>query len=95
MFDRSALEEQIRATNEQIALRQLEKERKRNEEWLLRERNEAIEGALMRRQVADRARLLRLGYVVLKAFWRRSVGKKRNALNSENQVKRGQRKTLR
>jgi len=45
--------------------------------------------------VADRSRLLRLGYVILKAFSKRSIAKKRQAVNSENQVERAKRKTLR
>ena len=42
LFDRGTLEEEIRVGNEEIMLKKLENEKVRNEEWLIKERQEYV-----------------------------------------------------
>ena len=95
VFDRKALEEEIRATNEEIMLKQLEKQKRKNEEWLLRERQEAISEAIQKRERKDREKFQKLGFVILKAYCKRSLLDKRKAGAAQIHSERKKKGTLR
>ncbi len=95
VFDRGTLESEIQSNKEKVRERKRSQERMLEEQQRLMEREEHIRRVLREKAVEQRLRYLKIGYVVMKAYWKKQTKAKRQEIAYEAYVIRNTRKRLR